>query len=139
MLPVIEEKLNAGKTVTFTPFGNSMKPLLYDGRDKVTIQKFDTYNKYDICLFLKKDGSITLHRIISTKNGLVAMGDNTYKKETNITVLGKVIILERKGKNINMSSPFYKAYALIWTKLYFLRYFIFRLKRKIFNILRKEK
>lgn len=139
MLPVIEEKLASGKTVTFTPFGESMKPLIISGRDKVTVQKSDIYKKYDICLFLKKDGSITLHRIIDTKNGFVAMGDNTYKRETDITILGKVIFLERKGKNINMSSPFYKAYALIWTKLYFLRYFIFRLKRKIKNILRKEK
>lgn len=139
MLPVIEEKLNSGKTVSFTPFGDSMKPLLYSGRDSVTVQKFDNYNKYDICLFFKRDGSLTLHRIINTKNALVAMGDNTYKKETDITVLGKVIILERKGKNINMSSPLYKAYALIWTKLYFLRYFIFRAKRKITNIFRKEK
>lgn len=133
MLPVIEEKLNSGKTVTFTPFGNSMKPILYDGRDKVTLKKFDTYNKYDICLFLKKDGSLTLHRIISTKNGFTAMGDNTYKKETDITVLGKVINLERKGKNININGLFYKAYCVIWTKLYFLRFFIFRVKRKLFK------
>ena len=68
MLPVIEEKLNSGKTVSFTPFGDSMKPLLYSGRDSVTVQKFDNYNKYDICLFLKRDGSLTLHRIINTKN-----------------------------------------------------------------------
>ena len=139
MLPVIEEKLNAGKTVSFTPFGDSMKPLLYSGRDSVTVQKFDNYKKYDICLFLKKDGSLTLHRIIDAKNGYVAMGDNTYRKETDITILGKVIFLERKGKNINMSSPLYKAYVVIWTKLYFLRYFIFRAKRKITNIFRKEK
>ncbi len=133
MLPVIEEKLNSGKTVTFTPFGNSMKPLLHDGRDMVTLKKFNTYNKYDICLFLKKDGSLTLHRIISTKNGLIAMGDNTYKKESDITVLAKVINLQRKGKNINMQGPFYKTYSVIWTKLYFLRFFIFRVKRKLFK------
>ena len=131
MLPVIEEKLNAGKTVSFTPFGDSMKPLLYSGRDSVTVQKFDNYNKYDICLFLKKDGSITLHRIIKTKNGLVAMGDNTYKKEEDITVLGKVIEITRKGKPLNLYSFSYKAYCKIWVATKNLRFFIFRVKRKL--------
>ena len=131
MLPVIEEKLNAGKTVSFTPFGDSMKPLLHSGRDSVTVQKFDNYNKYDICLFLKKDGSLTLHRIISAKNGLVAMGDNTYKKEENITVLGKVTEIIRNGKPINLNSFSYRSYCKIWVATKNLRFFIFRVKRKL--------
>ena len=134
MLPVIEEKLNAGKTVSFTPFGESMKPLLYSGRDSVTVQKFDNYNKYDICLFLKEDGSLTLHRIISTKNGLVAMGDNTYKKEENIKVLGKVIEITRNGKALNLNSYLYKAYCKLWVATKNLRFFIFRVKRKLKNL-----
>ena len=39
MWPVMEEQIKTGKTVKFTPGGNSMRPMLYSGRDSVTLVK----------------------------------------------------------------------------------------------------
>ena len=133
MLPVIIEKLKSKKTVNFTPFGSSMLPLIRDGKDNVTIKQCEVYKKYDICLFLK-DGNIVLHRIIRTKDRFVARGDNTYKKETDIEILGKVVKLVRRGKEVNLNGFFYKAYSILWHKLFFARLVLFKIKRRLKSI-----
>ncbi len=131
MLPIITEKLEQGEKVHFTPFGRSMLPLLRDGLDSVTLIKKAEYKKYDICLLKSESGAIALHRIIDNKNGIVALGDNTYKKETGLKSLGAVINIKRGNRDINLNGILYKAYCRFWYFIFPLRKFSFKVKRRI--------
>ena len=39
VIQIIKEKLNSGGTVTFTPHGTSMYPMLRNGEDVVVLKK----------------------------------------------------------------------------------------------------
>ena len=63
LMPFITEQLNEGKSVTFSPRGTSMLPLLKEGRDSVTLSKpVGRLKKYDIPLYRRKNGQyVHLH------------------------------------------------------------------------------
>ena len=68
LLPIIDQKLKDGGKVSFTPYGISMMPLLFPGRDSVTIEtpKRDL-RKNDIVFYRRKNGQFVLHRVESVK------------------------------------------------------------------------
>ena len=80
--PIMEETLRAGGTVRLPITGTSMLPLLVEGRDTVALQK--ALQKYDLPLYLRKDGAIVLHRVVGVNDdGTYTMcGDNQWVKES---------------------------------------------------------
>lgn len=81
----LEESLKQkGIYVTVTK-GDSMNPMLVEGRDKVVVvpPKFPL-KKYDIPVY-RKMGHYTMHRIVKvTKNGYIICGDNRGVLEKNV-------------------------------------------------------
>ncbi len=78
---VLEEQ---GVCITTTK-GNSMNPMLVEGRDKVVVvtPKFPL-KKYDIPVY-RKQGHYTMHRIVKvTKNGYIICGDNRGNLEKDV-------------------------------------------------------
>ena len=85
MMSNIEKVLaEKGICVTVTK-GDSMNPMLVEGRDKVVVvtPKFPL-KKYDVPVY-RKMGHYTMHRIVKvTKNGYIICGDNRGNLEKNV-------------------------------------------------------
>lgn len=136
----IEEKgIYAGKTV-----GNSMNPMLVEGRDTVLIKKPEfPLKKYDIPVYRRLD-HYTMHRIIRvTKRGYVINGDNRPDLERDITdkdIVGVLAAFYRNGEYIECGSKEelrYAKRARLTYPIRFLRSFPKRLRAKLkrtFNI-----
>lgn len=133
--PLMAEVLNNAGEVTFTVTGNSMLPLLRHRRDKVCIVKPDENNlkKYDIPLFIRKDGKYILHRIVEVKtDGYVILGDNQCVKEYpvfNSQIIGVVKGISRNGKYISCGGFWYMAYCRFWLFAYPFRWLYLRAKQ----------
>lgn len=119
LLPIIEEQLNEGKEICFSPNGTSMLPLLRPGRDSVTlITAPPSLKKYDLPLYRRKNGQFVLHRVIkSEKDHTYTMcGDNQYAREHGIKhsqIVGIVTSICRNDKTISCNSPLLRIYAFI--------------------------
>lgn len=136
MLPVIQEKLASGGTVTIPITGTSMLPLLVEGRDTVTLKKAEfPLKKYDLPLFRRCDGTFVLHRIIAVENGgYIACGDNQWIKEHGVNddmIIGTVCKIGRKGKTFSVESKKYKIYTRFWHLLLPVRKYLVRLRGRI--------
>ncbi len=117
LLPVMEETLSAGCTVTFTTHGKSMRPILNDG-DSVTVKKADKYKVGDVVLYRKPDGKFVLHRIIGLKKDTVyTQGDSLHEKDEPITVdaiLGKAIAYVYPQREVKTTEFAYKLYKILY-------------------------
>ena len=81
----LEESLKQnGIYITLTK-GDSMNPMLVEGRDKVVIVPPEfPLKKYDVPVY-RKMGHYTMHRIVRlTKNGYIICGDNRAVLEKNV-------------------------------------------------------
>ena len=129
ILPIIEEKLKMGGKVTFGPHGRSMRPLIREGRDSVTVALPTRELKVgDIAFYKMPDGQFVLHRIVRKRNGeYVTRGDNMMTSEQGVKeswVIGIVVSLLRDGKTVSCQSPGYILYCMavlplwrIWVRL----------------------
>ena len=81
----LEESLKQdGVYITVTK-GDSMNPMLVEGRDKVVVVPPEfPLKKYDIPVY-RKMGHYTMHRIVKvTKDGYIICGDNRGNLEKNV-------------------------------------------------------
>lgn len=130
LIPTIKEVVDNGSEATFIPHGVSMQPMLYGGRDEIILVKPKfPLNKYDIPLYLRKNGTVVLHRIVKvtdTENGrrYFMRGDNTWELEEGIEEKDMVAVVSRfcrKGKWYSAQSRSYRLYSVLWCKLFPLR------------------
>ena len=129
LLPVIEEVLSSDGEFSFIPGGNSMRPMLYGGRDTVTLVKSQgRLSKYDLPLYRRADGSFILHRVVKVlPQGYVMRGDCTVAKEYGIDdkdIIGVVKSFTRRGKTLSTNTLSYRIYCRIWCFFPLLRRFI---------------
>lgn len=120
VMDIIIEKLDSGGTVTFTPNGTSMLPMLRDGQDIVVLKKPEgRLHLFDIPLYRRKSGQYVLHRVIDfcRDGSYVLCGDNQFKKEKGIRddqVIAVVIAFSRKGKVYSSETIRYRIYVNFW-------------------------
>lgn len=138
MLTTFEEEINKKGELFYTTKGTSMKPLLKQGRDAVLIKKSSTYKKYDVVLFKRITNGremYVLHRILKkNKDGTFwIVGDNCTTGDivTKEQILGKMVSISRKGKDVNINSFRYKAYVSLWGGIYPIRIFALKSRRYI--------
>ena len=139
-----EEILKRDGVLVYKTQGVSMRPMLNQNRDLVTIRPVSgRLKKYDVPLYRKKGGGYLLHRIVAvTENGYVIRGDNTYVKELNVTdkdIVGVLTAFKRKGKDYSVDSKGYRLYARVWNFLYPLRKVRNSVKRAIAGKKRKKR
>lgn len=126
IIEIIKEKLNNGGTVTFTPKGKSMLPMLRDGEDVVVLSKPQgKLHLFDIPLYKRKDGTYVLHRIVNydIDGAYVLCGDNQFSYEHGVKdedIFGVVTAFYRKGKVYTVKSFRYRLYINFW---YYTRFF----------------
>lgn len=114
------ELLNEGKTVLLTAKGDSMLPFIRD-REKIILQKAETYRRGDIVLARTDNGTTVLHRIIRTGNGTATlMGDRNLRKKEKCPssgIKGKVISISGK-RGIRLTSSWrHRFLSWIWLSM----------------------
>lgn len=128
-----------GKLI-YTNVGDSMMPLIKQGRDVLIIQKTDgRLKKYDVPLYQRDSGQYVLHRILKVREkDYVICGDNRWQKETGITdrhIIGVLTGIIRNGREISVRDLSYRIYVHLWCDFFPIRAFLIRarnfLKRRL--------
>ena len=134
----VEAELAEGRPVRFRLKGNSMFPLLRNGKDVVVLEKcsFESLKPMDVVLFRYR-GKHVLHRIIRREGGrLLIQGDGSIVaiEECKVDdVVGKVVQICRKsGKEIPVGSWQWTIPSRMWRGLGFLRNWILRMAHILF-------
>jgi signal peptidase I len=111
LLNLCQEVLAKGSTFRFRALGGSMFPLIRPG-DIITAKPIPVENlTVGQVLFYCKNGKLFVHRLKEKSRDrlMVTRGDNLPFNDHFITpseVLGKIVMIERKGKKIDMESGF---------------------------------
>ncbi len=118
LMPLILERLNAGHSVTFSPMGTSMLPMLRQKKDTVTLSPIrGKLKKYDLPLYQRASGKYVLHRIVAAGETYTCIGDHQYIFETGLTpdrMIGVVTAFTRSGKHHSVNELGYKFYCRFW-------------------------
>ncbi len=118
LMPVILEQLAGGGTVSFTPHGVSMRPMLENGRDQVILSPVQgRLKKYDLPLYRRDDGQFVMHRIVRVGEHYTCIGDNQFLLEYPVRqdqLLAVVTGFVRKGKAYSVHQFSYRAYCRLW-------------------------
>ena len=130
----IEEVLTENGFVLVPVHGTSMRPLLKEGKSIVQIEQKDgSYERGDVVLFRKEDGTLVLHRIIEAQgNEYVELGDHQFKEKEKIhlsQIIGSVTTYWINGKQINEDSFGYRMYHAIWNGNLMIRRIVLALLR----------
>ena len=147
LMPLIRQQLAEGKSVSFTPTGISMMPMLHHNRDSVVISPvIGELKLYDIALYQRDNGDYVLHRMVGTSivadEGSAAytmLGDNQFIKEYGIRddqIIGVVTEFTRDGRVHKVDEIGYKAYCRVWYHSRQFRYFLKRVRRKLGNFIK---
>lgn len=77
LYPLMTEVIEKGGTFRFYPRGQSMEPMLVQGRDSVELGKAEDIKIGDVVFYRRIGGQFVLHRIVAMHDGLYTMsGDN---------------------------------------------------------------
>lgn len=116
----VEELLAEGKQVTILVRGNSMRPLLRDGRDKVVLRKANDEDiKKGAVILFRYRGSHVMHRVTKIEGDVVVFeGDGNYKLQEVATRKDIVAIVEAivrpSGRRIECSSRRWRFLSFMW-------------------------
>lgn len=126
-----EEEIQKNGRLVYKNVGDSMMPLIRQGKDLIIIEKTNgRLKKYDVPLYRRDSGQYVLHRILKVrKNDYVICGDNRWQREYGITdrhIIGKLTAVVRDGKEITENDLKYKLYVHIICDFFYIRAFILR-------------
>ena len=140
----LEKSLKENGIYVTTTKGDSMNPMLVEGRDKVVIvpPKFPL-NKYDVPVY-RKMGHYTMHRIVKvTKKGYIICGDNRAVLEKNVReedIVGMLDGFYQGDKYIDRQDKEFIQYGVDAVKSLpkrRIKHFIKRVMRKIKRMIKK--
>lgn len=115
-----EESLQKFGVLIYGNRGDSMFPLIREGRDKLIIfpKPSGRLSKYDVPLYRRDDGKYVLHRVMKVrKEDYLICGDNRNFLEEGICdrhVIGVMSGVIRDGKTIMVSDWRYRLYVALW-------------------------
>lgn len=135
-----EEEIERSGKIIYTNVGDSMMPLIKQGRDVLVISKPNgRLKRYDVPLYKRDSGQYVLHRILEVReNDYVICGDNRWKKEYGITdrhIIGVLTGMIRDGREIPVTDRKYRLYVHLWCDFFPVRAWVIRarqfLKRRL--------
>lgn len=137
-----EQQLALHGRLVYTNVGNSMEPLIRQGRDLLIIEPArGRLRKYDIPLYRRDSGQYVLHRILKVrKEDYVICGDNRCRREYGITdrhIIGVLTGIVRNGREISLSHWRYRLYVHLWCDFFHIRAAILK-ARSLFRRIRKK-
>lgn len=137
---IIQLQLERGGKASLTVTGNSMRPMLMDQRDTVTLITPGALQKGDLVLFKRSSGAYVLHRIIKkTQDGYICCGDNQtiHEPVQQDQIIAVVDGFVRKGKFCTTAAPLYRLYTAVWMRLFSLRRLYYICRRRLGRFRRK--
>ena len=119
--------------LVYTNVGDSMMPLIKQGRDLIIIEKpKGRLKKYDVPLYKRDNGQYVLHRILKVRNDdYVICGDNRFSKQYGISdrhIIGVLTAVVRNGREVPVTDRRYNAYVHLWCDLFPVRASILKVK-----------
>lgn len=118
LMPLIQEQLEAGHHVRFSPQGVSMLPMLRQGIDSVVLSPLpERLQKYDLPLYRRDDGKYILHRVVEAGQTYTCMGDNQFVPEPGLAhsqMIALVTAFSRGSREIPVTDPGYRLYCRLW-------------------------
>ena len=118
LMPLIQERLEAGQNVRFSPRGVSMLPMLRQGIDSVVLSPVpERLKKYDLPLYKRDNGKFVLHRIIAAGETYTCMGDNQFQPEPGLRqdqMIAVVTSFTRGNREISCRAWYYRLYCRFW-------------------------
>ena len=122
--------------------GDSMRPLIRRGRDRVTFVPLDRpLKRGDVALFEAPPGRYVAHRVYRLEeNRVQTLGDHCWNPDPWMpvsAVLGLAIQVERGKRTIPLDCPFMRALGRIWMALLPLRRGYWKSRALAGRILRK--
>ena len=121
-----EEILESEGRLIYSNVGDSMLPVIRQGRDLLVIERTSgRLKQYDVPLYRRDTGQYVLHRVLKVRErDYVLCGDNRWGRETGITdrhVLGVLTAIIREGKTLSVTDRRYRIYVHLWCDLFPLR------------------
>lgn len=133
-----EEQLQQHGVLVYTNVGDSMMPLLRQGRDLMVIEKRPEgrMKKYDAVLYKRPTtGAYVMHRILKVrKDDYVLCGDNRTWREYGVKddwILGVLTAVIRDGKQISVKDWRYQLYVHLWCDFFWVRRIVIGIRRRI--------
>lgn len=133
----VERLMGDGGEVTITIRGNSMQPMLRDGREKVVLRRYegDELQRGDVMLFRYRGGYV-LHRVVSIDGErIVFSGDGNYKlyeQATTKDIVARMVAYVKDGRRVECTDKEWLRYSRVWMALpMLLRRVILGVKRRI--------
>ena len=118
LMPLIEQTLSEGKSVTFSPRGTSMLPMLRQKIDSVVLSPLPPrLKKYDLPLYRRDDGKYVLHRVIGVWESYTCIGDNQFVYENGLRhdQMIAVVTAFYRGEKLHSTEELgYKLYCRFW-------------------------
>lgn len=141
----LEESLKQNGVYITVTKGDSMNPMLVEGRDKVVIVPPEfPLKKYDVPVY-RKIGHYTMHRIVRvTKNGYIICGDNRAVLEKNVKkedIVGMLVGFYQGDKYIDRHDEEFLQYGIDAVKSLpkrRIKHFITRVVRKIRRMIKNK-
>lgn len=126
-----EEILNRDGRLIYSSVGDSMLPMIKQGRDLLVIEKpAGRLKRYDIPLYKRDNGRYVLHRILKVRDkDYVICGDNRYRPEYGITdrhIIGVLTAVITDGVEKSLTGMRYGLYVFFWCRLFCVRALILR-------------
>ena len=119
----VESEIKSGRSVKFRVKGNSMMPLLRNGKDEVVVGPYDKeeLKLFDVILFRQTDRYV-LHRIIQKRGSRYLMqGDGVcrfYEECEDTDIIGVVRrVCRPSGKKIETDSACWRLESRLWLGL----------------------
>ena len=118
----VERLLTESDEVTITIRGNSMRPMLRDGRDGVVLRRYDgeSVRVGDVLLFRYRAGYV-LHRVIKIENEQITFaGDGNYKiyeQAQRSEIVARMVAYVRDGRRVECKDREWQRYSRLWMAL----------------------
>lgn len=137
-----EQVLARDGRLVYTNKGDSMMPLIKEGRDLVVIvPPCGRLKKYDVPLYKRDNGKYVLHRVLKVRgDGYVICGDNRWRREYGITdrhVIGVLSAVVRNGRTIRTTDLRYRLYVHLWCDFFYVRAAVFGVRGLLKKFARK--
>ncbi len=140
-----EQVLGRGEQLIHSNVGDSMLPLIRQGKDLMVIapRPEGRCKRYDAVLYKRPNGRYVLHRILKVrKDDYVICGDNRCVREFGVPdswIIGVLAAVLRDGKReLKVTDWRYRLYVHLWCDFFWIRVLLIRIRRFSRKLTRKR-
>ena len=143
-MEMIRALLEDGQEVSMIVTGNSMRPFLKHGRDKICMKKTDRkLRKGDIVFYRRENGQYVMHRILKCGDqSYTLLGDGQIVPESGIRqeqIFARITKVQVRGKWIGSENFRWRFFEHIWIRFCGIRKLGLSFSSKVQNLKKSSK